>query len=70
MLLTTTKMCIRDRCYSYDGEIYTVKEGQKPAKVNIQIVADKIENDVIPVSYTHLDVYKRQDLRCRIRYDR
>lgn len=34
-------------CYSYDGEIYTVKEGQKPAKVNIQIVADKIENDVI-----------------------
>ena len=34
-------------CYSYDGEIYTVKEGQKPAKVNILIVADKIENDVI-----------------------
>ncbi|RHJ93096.1 S41 family peptidase [Parabacteroides bouchesdurhonensis] len=34
-------------CYSYDGEIYTVKEGSQPQKVNIQIVTDKIENDLI-----------------------
>ena len=34
-------------CYSYNGEIYTVKEGKKPSKVNIKIVSDKIENDVI-----------------------
>lgn len=34
-------------CYSYDGEIYTVKEGSQPAKVNIQIVSDQTENDLI-----------------------
>lgn len=34
-------------CYSYDGEIYTVKEGGQPAKVAIRIVSDKVENDVI-----------------------
>lgn len=34
-------------CYSYDGEIYTVKEGGQPAKVPVRIVSDKVENDVI-----------------------
>ncbi|HIX86430.1 MAG TPA: PDZ domain-containing protein [Candidatus Parabacteroides intestinigallinarum] len=34
-------------CYSYNGEIYTVKEGGLPVKVPIQIVTDQIENDVI-----------------------
>lgn len=34
-------------CYGYNGEIYTVKEGQQPQKVSIEIVADKIENDVV-----------------------
>ena len=34
-------------CYSYDGEIYTVREGEKPSKVNVRIVTDRTENDVI-----------------------
>lgn len=34
-------------CYSYDGEIYTVKEGAQPQKVSVDIVSDKIENDLI-----------------------
>lgn len=34
-------------CYGYDGEIYTVKEGSQPKKVNIQIISDKTENDQI-----------------------
>ena len=34
-------------CYGYDGEIYTLKEGSSPQKVNIRIVTDKLENDII-----------------------
>lgn len=34
-------------CYGYDGEIYTVKEGATPQKVNIRIISDKVENDLI-----------------------
>ena len=34
-------------CYSYNGELYTVKEGNKPSKVNIQIIADQVENELI-----------------------
>ena len=34
-------------CYGYNGEIYTLKEGGQPAKVNIHIIADKVENDLI-----------------------
>lgn len=34
-------------CYAYDGEIYTVKEGAQPQKVSVDIVSDKIENDLI-----------------------
>ena len=34
-------------CYGYNGEIYTLKDGGQPAKVNIQIIADKVENDLI-----------------------
>ncbi len=33
--------------YSFDGEIYTLKEGGKPQKVGVQIVSDKIENDLV-----------------------
>ena len=32
-------------CYGYDGEIYTVKEGTQPKKVDVQIISDKVEND-------------------------
>ena len=34
-------------CYIYNGEIYTLKEGGQPAKVDIQIVADRIENETV-----------------------
>lgn len=34
-------------CYGYDGEIYTLKEGEKPQKVNIEIITDKSERDII-----------------------
>lgn len=33
-------------CYGYDGEIYTVKEGQQPQKVTIHIVTDQTENEL------------------------
>lgn len=29
-------------CYSYDGEIYTIKDGSEPKKVNITITTDQI----------------------------
>lgn len=34
-------------CYGYNGEIYTVREGGQPAKVDVKIVSDKVENDLI-----------------------
>ena len=34
-------------CYGYDGGIYTLKEGGKPQKVNINVVTDKIDKDII-----------------------
>jgi len=33
-------------CYSYDGELYTIKPGQKPEKVAIEIITDQIERPV------------------------
>lgn len=33
-------------CFSYDGEIYTMKEGGQPAKLNIEIVADNTDRAV------------------------
>lgn len=30
-------------CFTYDGEIYTMTEGSKPAKLNITILSDEIE---------------------------
>lgn len=34
-------------CYGYDGEIYTVKEGATPQKVQISIITDKNDKDLI-----------------------
>ncbi|MBO7192385.1 MAG: PD40 domain-containing protein [Bacteroidales bacterium] len=31
-------------CYSYDGELYTIKEGKEPEKVRISIVTDQVES--------------------------
>ncbi len=33
-------------CYSYDGELYTLADGQEPKKVNIEIVTDQTERAV------------------------
>ena len=34
-------------CYTYNGEIYTLKENGQPAKVNVQIISDQIENETV-----------------------
>lgn len=39
-------------CFGYDGEIYTLNEGEQPKKVNIEIITDKIEKDVIHRSFS------------------
>ena len=33
-------------CYSQDGELYIIKNGRQPQKVNISIITDQIENSV------------------------
>lgn len=33
--------------YSYDGEIYTLRPGESPRKVNVQIVADEYNSDFV-----------------------
>ena len=39
-------------CFGYDGEIYTMKEGQSPKKVKIQIVSDVLEDEVVSTRRT------------------
>lgn len=34
-------------CFGYNGEIYTMREGDKPQKVNIRIVTDSNSRDVV-----------------------
>lgn len=34
-------------CFSQDGELYTLREGGQPQKVEIEIVADKLDRDVV-----------------------
>lgn len=36
--------------YSYNGELYTLKEGDKPQKVAIEVVRDEIEKDINKMS--------------------
>jgi len=33
-------------CYGYDGEIYTLKQGGQPQKVNVRIVTDKVDKEL------------------------
>ena len=49
------------------GVAYTVFEGVKPEAMEVEVLGvlhnvNGPKGDVIPVSYTHLDVYKRQTL--------
>ncbi|MDH6355654.1 tricorn protease [Dysgonomonas sp. PH5-45] len=39
-------------CFAYDGQIYTLKEGAQPQKVNIQIVTDNQENKLRNINFT------------------
>ena len=34
-------------CFSQDGELYTLREGGEPQKVGVEIVADKLDRDVV-----------------------
>ena len=34
-------------CFSYDGELYTMKEGAAPVKVNVGIVRDDMQREVV-----------------------
>ena len=63
-------MCIRDRIdFDLNGEKHTLKVSETDADGNRYFMADN--SDVVyPVSYTHLDVYKRQPLGYFRRGDR
>lgn len=39
-------------CFSYDGELYTMKEGKEPKKVEISIITDQIERSVQEKTFT------------------
>ena len=39
-------------CYSYDGELYTIREGGQPEKIDIQIVTDQIEKETELQTFT------------------
>jgi len=39
-------------CYGYDGEIYTVRAGQEPQRVNISIIADRQDKDLVRQTLT------------------
>lgn len=39
-------------CYGYDGEIYTLREGSQPQRVNIQIIGDRTDCDLIRQTLT------------------
>lgn len=39
-------------CFSFDGEIYTLKENGKPQKVNIQIITDNQENKMRYINFS------------------
>ena len=58
-------MCIRDRFEIVSEEEAASLESQGYTKVNwgIDLVDNRDEYDKYPVSYTHLDVYKRQKER-------
>lgn len=42
-------------CFGYDGEIYTVRDGAEPVKVNIEIVADKQDRDLVKRNVSYAD---------------
>ena len=75
-------MCIRDRCYGANmatgepvqiGEAVGIIAAQSIGEPGTQLTMRTFHSggvagdDITPVSYTHLDVYKRQELYSKIR---
>ena len=70
------KMCIRDRIQIddvqkmldeiMDDHVFSVRE----ALMNIINGEDPVSKETVPVSYTHLDVYKRQVRFRGLRYSK
>ena len=54
-------MCIRDRA---EGEAEAILKVQQANADGIRFLKEAGADEAVPVSYTHLDVYKRQDYRC------
>lgn len=40
-------------CFSYDGEIYTMRENSQPVKVNIQLITDNQENKLRYMNFSN-----------------
>ena len=57
-------MCIRDRNSALEAELQTAKDASKE-KIADRLKYGKTEQE--PVSYTHLDVYKRQGIAAAAR---
>lgn len=38
-------------CFGFDGEIYTMKEGEKPAKIKVQIIADNADKEIVKTDF-------------------
>ena len=55
-------MCIRDRGKSLLLPVDAVVAKAFPSPIDAEIEVEVFAADSIPVSYTHLDVYKRQPM--------
>ena len=64
-------MCIRDSINAvnaqYQDPIVSTPTGYRIAPAMAQQMLHQSPNDIPPVSYTHLDVYKRQTLNSMTR---
>lgn len=39
-------------CFSFNGELYYMKKGEKPRKIDVRIVSDNFERDMVPQTLT------------------
>lgn len=39
-------------CFGFDGEIYTMQEGQKPRRVNVTILNDNDQDNITPMTFS------------------
>ena len=60
-----TKAIVCTHASNLTGNVVDIKSiGQIARKYNLLFIVDASQTAGVPVSYTHLDVYKRQLLRC------